>query len=194
MKFFLLIALFISSTVFAGDIRYSIGGGYMINKADTKGDLGDDVDEELAFTLTLGAKALYQLNESWFLRSGLFFQEKTAKYGLKILGIGSDVKLTSFEIGVPVTAQYQLGRVVGFFGGYVADIPLNSYCEASDGILFTASCDGFSKAKVAHNATLGINIAPTDHFEFDISYQHALTETFDDIKIHAFVSQFYFRF
>lgn len=173
----------------------ALGAGLLFNQADTD-NLSDvenaDVDEEISASLNVGARALYYFNDSVALRTGLYLQEKSAKYSFEYLTFDGEITARFIQAAVPLNLQVKLNDQIAFFGGYSADFHINEYCK-TDGD-FESGCYLNEEPKaIVHNANLGISIKGNEKFDIDISYQRGLTDVTGDLKIHSLVGQFFIK-
>ncbi len=181
-----LILLSISS-VAADDQSFSLGGGLTFSDIETDESLGSSVDEEIGVGLNLGARGLFSLSEGLKFRTGLYFQEKAAKFSIKAPGIEGDLTARIISAAIPLNLQFQVSPMLSLFGGYSADFTINEYCTSSGDL---SSCSIGEDAKsIVHNAVVGVSIFGNDKLDVDVSYQHGLTEVLDDLKLHTFLIQ-----
>lgn len=171
--------------------QFSLGVGTNFNMPVTEGDMDDEKDEELSITLAIAAKEELKFNDEWFLRTGLWFQEKSAKLSLDS-GLG-DIDATVIYASIPVTVQYKASDLISIFGGYVADIRINDYCTGSG---FVESCNFVEDSKsVVHNATVGASFNFSQLLTLDVSWQQGLSDVYKDlIKINTLQTQLFLKF
>ena len=187
------IALASAAPAYSIENRLSLGAGLNFNMPVTDGDLDSGTDEEVSANVALAGKAEFKIDEFWAFRTGLWLQEKSAKYSFDYLGLEGDVSFTTLYLSVPLTAQYQVQKDIALFGGYIADFRINDYCREGENV---DSCSTEENSKsVVHVATLGISVIARENFVFDFSYQHGLSDVYTDIiKINTFQGMAYYRF
>lgn len=190
MKFFLVSLFLISFSAYAAP-KIAIGGGLMINQNDTDVATGD-ADEELSASLNIGAKAVYEMNEAWSYRTGLYLQERSAKYSIDVSGIEGDLTMRVISASLPLNMQYKVNEKFSIFGGYTLDYNINAYCDA-DGDFKSCSINGQFE-QLVHYVNLGGTIWANDKLDVDVSYQRAITDTYEDIQIHSLVAQLFYKF
>jgi hypothetical protein len=177
----------------AQDHKFSLGGGLNFNMIDAESDLPSGIDEEVSATIALAGKLEFKINEEWAFRTGLWLQEKSAKYSFDTLGFEGDVTAHTIYLSVPLTAQYQIQKDIALFGGYIADIRINDYCKAS-GDVSSCTIDEDSKS-IVHVATAGIAIQARDFLVFEFSYQRGLSDVYEnELKIHSFQGMAFYKF
>jgi hypothetical protein len=187
---------FAEDTPGARETNFAIGGGLMINNSEISGDIGENFDEEVSASLNIGARAMLRLSDNWQFRTGLFLQEKSAMFNYDNGFFDGDMTIRIIQASIPVQIQWQAFNRVGFFGGYSADVRINDYCT-TDGDLDSCKLSRDSKS-VIHNLNLGVNVFVHRRVDIDVTYQHGLSpiyeEAGDDIKIHSFMVQGFFKF
>lgn len=186
----LVLSLFIAQTVYA-EHTIAVGGGLLINHIDTDGGSGE-ADEELSASLNVGAKSVYDLNENLQFRTGLYLQERSAKYSVDVLGVDGDITANVISGSLPLNLQYKLNEKFAIFGGYTLDYNINDYCDA-DGDFDSCTIDDDEMKSTVHYVNFGASIWANDKIDIDVSYQRAITETYDDIKIHSIVAQIFVK-
>lgn len=169
----------------------ALGGGLFLNNSEVDGSLGD-FDKETSATFNFGLRGLYHFNDQWALRSGLYLQEKSATFSLDKGIIDGDLSIKVISTSVPVNVQYSFSDKIAIFGGYSADVKINEYCDTSG--TFTNCSLGEDTKSVVHHANLGVSIWANDRLEVDLSYQRALSETMENLKIHSFLAQMFYKF
>lgn len=173
--------------------EFSLGAGFNFNTIDTEGELGTGVDEEISIDLAIAAKEVVKLNDLWSFRTGLWFQQKSAKYSIDVGSLDGSVTANTLYASIPLNLQYQANKDIAIFGGYIADIRINDYCDA-DGDVNSCSIDEDSQS-IVNVATLGVTITGSKHWNVDLSWQHGLTDTYKDaIKIHTFQAMAFYKF
>jgi hypothetical protein len=180
------------STSVREGLKMAVGGGIFFNTLETDEKLGDDIEKETSASLNVGARALYHFNDQWALRSGIYLQEKSARLSFDN-GIVDGVFTVKFiSASIPVNVQYSFSDKFSIFGGYVGDFKINEYCDTSCDL---KECSLTEDAKsVVHHANLGVSIWANDHLEVDLSYQRALSDTMESLKIHSFLAQLFYKF
>lgn len=192
-SFFTLMAIASVTPSYALEHKYSVGAGLNFNSVDTEGDIGPGTDEAVSATPALAGKVEFKINEQWAFRTGLWLQEKAAKYSIDWMGTEGNIAAHIIYASIPLTAQFQVQKDIAIFGGYIADLRINDYCEAG-GDYDTCSIDEDSRS-VVHQATAGISFVARENLVFDFSYQNGLTDVYkDEIKIHTFAAMAYYRF
>lgn len=177
MKSILGLLVLILSTSALAETKFSLGGGVNLNTVDTEGDLGD-FEEEVSANLAVAGKAEVDLNEQWLFRTGLWLQEKSAELSYDKSGIDGSIKINTIYLSVPLNVQFKATPEIGIFGGYVADIRINDYCNA-DGDFDNCSLNNDTKSLV-HNATLGGSFSVNEKLNIDVSWQQGLTDVYKD--------------
>lgn len=192
-KILLLASVLASSSVMAAMPELSIGGGFIHNHPDIKMTkvAGVSQHEEDTTTFNLGVRAMYPLQEKLKFRTGLYFQEKSAKISAEGGGLSGDGEARILELAIPLNVQYQLHEKFSTYGGYMMDLPLNEYCEAG-GVI--KGCDVGEAAKVTHNLNVGGSFHLSEKIDLELSYQHPLKAVLDDTKIYSILAQVFVRF
>lgn len=168
----------------------AVGGGLNLNNPNLEDN--SDADELVSATFALGARELLKINDQWLFRTGLWLQQKSARFEFDDSFFIGDISYTTIYASVPLTAQYQIKKNIGVFGGYIADIRLNDYCDGSG--VFDENCQILKESKsVVHLATIGGSVELNKRVDVNISYQHGLTDVVEDgfklntLSIMAFV-------
>lgn len=189
---FLSLALFFTTSAFS-DTKFSLGAGFNFNTIDTEGSLGSGVDEEISIDLSIAGKVEVGINDLWLFRTGLWLQEKSAKYSIDFAGIEGDITSNTSYLSVPLNLKYQASKDIGIFGGYIADVRINDYCSTG-GDFNSCTIDEDSRS-VVHLATLGVSILGSEKFNVDLSWQQGLTDYYKDlIKMHTFQAMAFYKF
>lgn len=192
MRILLVLAIILNfSSAFALDPKFAIGGGLTFNKVETDEDLESGIKEELSAGINVGARVLAPINEQLSVRTGAYLQEKSAKYSFDDSGFEGDVTARLISAAIPLNLQFQFNEWISAFGGYVLDYNINAYCNAGGDV---DSCTVGHYKQVVHNATLGASIKGNDKIDVDVSYQHGISDVFEDIKIHTFLAQVFVKF
>jgi hypothetical protein len=103
-SFVTLMALASAVPAYSMEHRLSIGGGLNLNTVETEGDLGSGTDEEMSATIALAGKVEFKITEEWAFRTGLWLQEKSARYSFELLGLEGDIAAHTIYASVPLTA------------------------------------------------------------------------------------------
>ncbi len=171
--------------------QFALGAGTNFNMPATEDDL-DNADEELSVTLAIAAKEELKFNDQWYFRTGVWLQEKSAKFSFEILGVDSDITANTIYASVPLNIQFKASDLISIFGGYIADFRINDYCSAS-GLADSCTIDEDSKS-VVHIATAGVAFNFSSLLNLDVSYQHGLSDVYaDQIKIHTLAAMLFFK-
>lgn len=188
----LVIASLISSAVLA-DTKFSLGGGFNFNTVKTEEDLGDNVDEGVSADLAIAGKVEVDMNEQWLFRTGLWLQEKTAKFEIEIGSFEGDLNYNTIYASVPLTVQYKASDSIGVFGGYIADVRINDYCD-TDGDFDSCTIDEDSET-IVHLATVGMAINASEKLNIELSWQQGLTDFVEDsLKVNTFQTMLFYKF
>lgn len=174
------------------DVQYAGGIGVLANENDINADTDGSMREEIAFGWYAGSRILYPLKDSWALRTGIGFQEKSAQYAFKVNNSEGDLRLSVISLTVPVIAQWKLHQKVSPFAGYTADFGLSDDCE-DDGNSNDCSIYGDKKSLVNY-AVIGASVHLEPEWDLDISYHRALSDSFTDVKIHSLALQIFYNF
>ena len=185
-----LLVLF-SSSAFALENSLALGGGLSINGNKNDEDLPADVKDEYSVGYNIGARAILKFSSYWGIRTGLYLQEKSSKYTLKYQGNEGGITARVISASVPVNVQYQMNDQIQAFAGYVADFTINDYCSAS-GDWDWCTIDSDPKS-IVHHANLGLSIKGNHLFDIDLSYQYALSDIYEGLKVHSFLAQVFFK-
>jgi hypothetical protein len=188
---FLALALMLVSTQAFADINLAIGGGLNFSKPDVDGSPGSGVDEAWNADFTMGAKALFDMNETFKFRTGAFLQQKTAGYDIDISGVEGDLNAKIIYASIPLTVQVEANSNFAFFGGYVLDYAINDYCTAGGDF---DSCDVSGVKQITHIATAGVVLHASEKFDLEASYQHGLSEVYSDVKLNSLQFAGFFKF
>lgn len=194
MRIVVLAALMlISMTAHSAPVtNLSFGGGFNLSKPTVDDDLGEGVDEAYNLDLGVGLKANTAINETVGFRSGLYLHQKTAGFDIDIDGDKGDINGKVIYLSVPLTVQLEANENFAFYGGYILDYAINSYCNAGGDF---ESCTLNEDAKqITHVATVGTVLHASEKWDLELGYQHGLSEVFDDLKIHAFQLMAYYKF
>jgi hypothetical protein len=183
MRFLLVSLLLASSAVVAQDGVWAVAGGLNFSKPEVDGATGS-VKEAFSANLLIGGRATLPLADAINLRSGLFFGEKTARFHYVLGADSGDISAQTVFLSLPLTLQLELSPKFAVFGGYVVDYNVNSYCKA-DGAFNSCVLD-IPMEDLTHYGTLGAIYHSTEKMDLELSYQHAISETFEDIKVHSF--------
>lgn len=170
----------------------SLGGGFNMSKPEVDSDLGDGVDEAYYLDLAIGLKANTAIDETFGFRSGLYLHQKTASFEIDLGADEGDINGKVIYLSVPITVQVEANENFAFYGGYILDYAINSYCTAGGDF---ESCSLNEDAKqITHVATLGAVLHASEKWDLELGYQHGMSEVFDDLKIHTFQFMGYYRF
>jgi hypothetical protein len=173
--------------------QFSLGVGTNFNMPVTEGDIDSSTDEELSVTLAIAAKEELKINDQWFIRTGLWLQEKSAKYSIDTLLLEGDVAANIIYASIPLNLQYKATDLISIFGGYIADVRINDYCSAS-GDFDSCTLDEESKS-VVHVGTLGMSFNFSQLLTLDVSWQQGLSDVYaDELKINTLQVQLFFKF
>lgn len=194
MKLFLVsaFALIVSAPVFAFDATFAAGGGFSFTKAETKDIEDTELDEEISANLNAGVRALFPFSEYWSFRTGLYLQEKSAKYSIDFMGAEGDATFRFIQGAIPLNVQYKLNEKYYSFAGYSADYVINDYCNIEGDV---EKCFLQEEPKrIIHNAMIGLGVLANKTLDIEFQYQHGLSEIYDKIKIHALQLQMFYKF
>ncbi len=169
----------------------SVGAGINLNNPDLQVD--SDADDTISLTPALAVRELLKINEQLFFRTGLWLQQKSARFEI-FDSFYNDVAYTTIYASVPLTAQYQIKNNIAVFGGYIADVRINDYCDGSG--VFENSCEILEESKsVVHLATLGGSLAVNKRVDLNVSYQHGLSDVVSDgFKLNTLAVMFMYKF
>lgn len=193
MKFLFVFLSLITATAHAalGEGRYAAAVSVIMSKPDS-----DDLqgfDEQYSATLGAGMRALYGINESGLsLRTGLGLRQKNAKYEYDGAGGDVTVKGEFLYLNAPLTLHYMLAEGstrAGIFGGTALDVLIDDDCDV-DGA--NVSCG--DENDLVMPLILGFDFMFTERVGMELSYEHGLTETIEDVDLHSFVVSGYFSF
>lgn len=176
MRFFIALVLLCNMTsAFAfAHKEFSAGAGLNMNFVNAESSLGEGVDNGSAVSVAFAAKEIFKIKDQWFLRTGLWLQEKTATIDIFVNGITGSLDYNTLYASIPLTLQHRVRDELSLFGGYIADFRLNDYCEANEINTCTINRDSES---VVHVATVGASVNLSEKFNLELSYQHGLTDT-----------------
>lgn len=157
--------------------KFAVGTGLNLNNNKTQGDDSEDISSVSSLDLNLAAKEQLKLNDHFLLRTGIWLQEKSARFEEK--GFFDDAyEFSTLYASVPVNLEYMFNKVFSIYAGYIADFRLNDYCKSDDDLNGCALQR--ESESVVHNATLGVTFNLGNLVALDANYQHALSDTFKD--------------
>lgn len=155
--------------------KFAVGTGLNLSNNKTNGDNLEDISSVSSLDLNLAAKEQLELTDKFLFRTGLWLQEKSARFEEK--GFFDDAyEFSTLYASVPLNIEYVFHKVFSVYGGYIADIRLNDYCKSDDDL---RGCSLQKKSEdVVHNATLGVTFNLGNLVALDANYQHALSDTY----------------
>lgn len=192
--FFVLVFMSTMSSAFAAFSapKFAVGGGVFINQNETTASSGT-AEEEVSVTGNLGGRAVFDLSESFFLRTGLYLQQKSAKYTLDFPLFWGDVEAKVLSTAIPLNLEYKFNEYIRVFGGYSLDYNISDTCDA-DGDFDGCKINKNKMKSYVHYANVGLSFWVNNKLDLDVSYQRALSETYTDIEIHSYLVQVFYKF
>lgn len=193
MRSLLCLMTFLMVSTAQAESKFYLGAGFNFNIVKTEENLGSGIDEEVSADLTIAGKLETTINEDWLFRTGLWLQEKSAQFSVDSNGIEGDLTINTIYLSIPLNLQYKASNDVGIFGGYVADLRINDYCDA-DGDFDDCWLEKDSES-IVHNATLGVSIKGSERWTVDLSWQQGLSDVIEDgYKTHTFQAMAFYKF
>jgi hypothetical protein len=155
--------------------KFAVGTGFNLNNNKVNGDDMEDISSVSSVDLNIAAKEQLKLTDNLLFRTGIWLQEKTAKFDET--GFYDDAfEFNTFYLSVPLTAEYMFNKVFSIYGGYIGDIRMNDYCRSDDDL---DGCEQLKESEdVVHNATLGVTFNLGNLVALDANYQHAISDTY----------------
>ena len=168
---------------------YFLGAGLNMNTMDNSEVLGSGIDKKLALGLSGAFKIEYHIDKDWSYRTGLWFQKKNVEFSRNYLNKTQDVKAYALYASVPLNIMYKVSKHMAIFGGYNADLRVEEDCTAN---LDSNSCPLKNNARpIVHVATLGMSVFNRKGLSADLSWQHSLSDNFENVKIHTLQAMIY---
>ena len=188
----LLIFLFVPTIAFSAENKLSFIGSMLYNTSTTKGlDDLDGVKEVGAFSIGAGIRALIDINSALFLRTGAQVIQKTTKYEIEVSGLKGDVTGTITYLAIPLTLYKTFNNQFGVFGGLSLQSKLGDTCN-SDGDLPDCEVDG--EKSLVTPLVIGMDVNINSQVGLEFSYEYALNETYEDVKVNSLIASFLYHF
>ena len=187
----LLLTLCLASLPALADTKLSFIGSVSSNTPDT-GNLdtasGDDKSE---IGYGVGMRALMGISEALFFRSGVGLVWKNFGYDVNVSGVKGRYDLSFIYFNVPLTLYWKASDRVGFFGGTALNAKINSTCDESGAV---SSCSIKGRRSLVFPLIVGFDFNLSEVVGLELSYEHGITETAKDLKVHSVVGSVLIHF
>ncbi len=173
-SFWLLGIVFALTLSFAAiaETKLSVMGSVNYNSPET-----DDSDEDSEVGYGGGVRALMGIKEQFHFRSGAGLVSKSFGYE------GFDLKF--LYLNIPLTFYWQASNEMGFFGGTALNAKMDSDCDG---------CTLEDEKSLVWPLLIGFDFNFCEKVGMELSYEHGITETAKDIKVHSAVASLLYHF
>lgn len=161
------------------DSKIGIMGSVLYNVAEIDDINGVEVDDDSEVGYGIGMRALLQLNDRFYLRTGAGLVKKQISYSFR----SSDAEASFTYLNIPATF-YLSGEKVGLFGGTALNARMDDNCDGN-GVF--SSCDVKDAKTLVLPLIIGFDFNLTKNLGMELSYEYGVMEAAENIKISSAV-------
>ena len=187
MKTILATLLLVLTFVAEAQTKLSVMGSLNYNAPEVRDVGGVDADEKSDVGFGLGLRALMGITDQLAFRSGAGLVYKSFAFEVG----DSEYDLSFVYLSIPLTVYWKTSNTVGLFGGSSLNAKFSDDCDTKGD---ADSCDVKDERALVFPLILGLNFNLTDSLGMELSYEHGITETADDIKVHSAIASLLYHF
>lgn len=188
MKIIISLMTLLLTTMGFAETKLGVMGSVLYNVPSLDNNDYSKVDENSEASFGVGMRALMGIKDQLHFRSGAGIVQKKISIDYNDGTFDTDATVTNTYLNIPLTLYWRASSQVGFFGGTSLYALL---CDDFKGD--TAFADDADTETLVLPVVLGFDFSFTEKMSLELSYEYAIMETSQYLKVNSAVLSFVYN-